>query len=126
MIRRLTFATVIVVSHAGSVLAQDAAAGERSFSQCKICHLVGDRASHGVGPELNGIVGRKAGSAPGFAYSAAMGGSGIVWTEAKLREFLRDPKGVVPDNAMPFGGITDEQQLNDIVAYLLKFRTADK
>lgn len=96
----------------------DAAAGKRAFVRCASCHQVGPSARAGFGPQLNGIIGRKAGSTPDFIYSPAMKQSGIVWTEAKLAAFLRSPKQVVPDNKMRFWGIGDEQQIANLLAYL--------
>jgi cytochrome c len=96
----------------------DAAAGKRAFMRCASCHQVGPSARGAFGPQLNGIVGRKAGSTTDFSYSPAMKQSGIVWTEQKLAAFLKSPKQVVPDNQMRFWGIGDEQQIANLLAYL--------
>jgi cytochrome c len=99
----------------------DVAKGENSFKKCKICHQVGDTAKNGVGPQLNGIVGRKAGTAEGFAYSPAMkaeGEKGLVWDDASLAKYIENPKDFVPQNKMAFVGIKQEAERADVIAYL--------
>lgn len=101
--------------------AGDAAAGEKVFARCKICHQIGEGAKNAVGPELNGVVGRKAGMVEGYSYSAANKDSGIVWTDDKLREYLKNPRGVVPGTKMIFPGLTSEKDLDNVIAYLKQF-----
>jgi cytochrome c len=101
--------------------AQDAEAGKKLFTKCAPCHAVGPGAKNKVGPEQNGLIGRKAGSVEGFAYSAAMKNSGITWDEATLNEYLTDPKKKVPGNKMLFPGIKDEIERGDLIAYLATF-----
>ncbi|CAN7209053.1 cytochrome c family protein [Pseudoduganella sp. LjRoot289] len=96
----------------------DAAAGKRAFARCASCHQVGPAARGAFGPQLNGIVGRRAGATADYSYSPAMKQSGIVWTEQTLAAFLKSPKEVVPGNQMRFWGIGDEQQIANLVAYL--------
>lgn len=93
-------------------------AGRRLFARCTNCHEVGAGARNGFGPQLNGIVGRKAGSAPAYAYSAALKQAGFVWNEQKLVAFIRDSEKVVPGNKMRFLSFMSEKQASDIVAYL--------
>ncbi len=100
----------------------DAAAGKAAFNQCKACHQVGPEAKNGVGPTLNGIVGRKAGEAAGYNYSDANKASGITWDEANLKEYLTDPKAKVPGTKMIFPGIKREKQLEDLIAYLKEIK----
>ncbi|MFY9640266.1 MAG: cytochrome c family protein [Rhodomicrobium sp.] len=121
MIRHLIIASAILCAGTGASLAQDAAAGEKVFAQCKICHQIGATAKNSVGPILNGVVGRPAGSVAGYAYSAANKGSGLTWDEATLKEYLMDPKAKVPGTKMAFAGIKDQQKLNDLIAYLKQF-----
>ncbi len=121
MIRQLLIASAIVCAGTGASLAQDAAAGEKVFAQCKICHQIGETAKNSVGPVLNGVVGRAAGSVAGYAYSAANKNSGLTWDEATLREYLTDPKAKVPGTKMAFAGIKDPQKLNDLIAYMKQF-----
>jgi len=125
--RRLAFAACLLLAPA---LAQaqdgDAEAGRRVFNQCRACHTADQGGRNGVGPNLFGIVGRRAGSIEGFRYSANMqelAGTGHVWTPENLRAYVRDPKAVLPRGAMAFVGLRNDTQLNDIVAYLNTLRT---
>jgi cytochrome c len=96
----------------------NAARGERVFNQqCKTCHSLEEGPSL-TGPTLHGMFGRKAGTAPGFEFSEAMIKSGIVWDEATLAEYTRDPKAKVADTKMVFNGLKQAGQLADLVAYL--------
>lgn len=98
--------------------AETAAAGGALFNRCVICHSNTNGAPNRMGPNLFGVVGRKAGTYPGFSYSTAMKTSGVVWTTAKLDAYLADPQKLVPGNNMPMAGISSAQQRADIVAYL--------
>lgn len=105
----------------GVAYAQDAAAGQRVFNQCRACHTVEQGGRSGVGPNLHGIFGRKAGSIEGFRYSAGMKAKvedGLTWDEATLRAYIADPKAVVPAGSMSYVGLRNEQQVNDLIAYL--------
>jgi cytochrome c len=110
---------------AGSAFAEgDAAAGEKVFNKCKACHAVGDGAKNKVGPELNGIVGRTAGSADGFKYSDAMlakKAEGMVWTEEAIDAYLTKPKDYIPGNKMSFPGLKKEDDRANVIAYLKTF-----
>lgn len=109
-----------------SASAQDAAAGEKVFVQCKACHQIGPTAKNAVGPELNGLFGRKSGTVAGFSYSSANKNSGITWDEATFREYIKDPKAKIPGTKMTFPGLKDTKQIDDIVAYLKQFDAAGK
>ena len=111
---------VIAVSTTAS-LAQDAAAGEKVFNKCKACHQVGESAKNAVGPVLNGVVDRQAGTYPGFSYSDANKGSGITWTEATLKEYLKDPRAKVPGTKMAFAGLTKDEDIDNVIAFLKQF-----
>jgi cytochrome c len=99
----------------------DAAQGERLFNQqCKACHTIDKGARNGVGPNLNGMFDRKAGTLAGFAYSDAMAKSGITWSDKTVADYLKDPKAVVPSGKMAFAGLKQEAQLANMIAYLRK------
>ncbi|WP_376097156.1 c-type cytochrome [Roseomonas sp. CCTCC AB2023176] len=116
-----TVATLSALPWAGAH-AQDAAAGERVFAQCRACHAVPNaQARNMVGPNLHNVVGRRAASIEGFRYSQNMqqlGQGGHTWTEENLRAYLTNPKAVAPQGSMSFPGLRNEQQLNDVIAYL--------
>ncbi|WP_262265949.1 c-type cytochrome [Microvirga yunnanensis] len=101
--------------------AQDAAAGEKTFAQCRACHQIGPTAKNAVGPVLNGVIGRKAGSVEGYNYSPANKNSGITWDEATFAEYIKDPKAKVPGTKMVYAGLKDEQRIKDLIAYLKQF-----
>src|SRR6476660_9319735 len=88
--------------------AQDAAAGEKVFVQCRACHQIGETAKNGVGPELNGLIGRHSGSVAGYSYSPANKNSGLTWDEATFRDYIKDPRAKVPGTKMVFAGVKDE------------------
>jgi cytochrome c len=108
-----------------SALAQaDAENGKEVFKGCRACHQVGDGAKNGLGPSLNGVLGRKAGTISGFNYSDAnkqAGEKGLVWTEEKMLDYLKDPAAFMPGNKMTFAGVKDEADRRDLVAYLKQF-----
>jgi len=99
-----------------SVSAQGAGAGKQLFAQCSVCHSTDG--TNGMGPSLQGIVGRKAGSFPGFRYSRAMKGSSTIWASETLDAYLADPQKAIPGNVMPFSGLADAKQRADLIAYL--------
>ena len=101
--------------------AQDAAAGEQVAKQCLACHRVGEGAKNLVGPQLNGLDGRKAGSAPDFNYSDAMKASGLTWNEATFKDYIKDPRAKVPGTKMIFPGIKDDKKMADLWVYLASF-----
>ena len=97
----------------------DAARGEAQFKECAACHSV-EKGVNNVGPSLNGIFGRAAGTAPDFRYSNAMKKSGITWTAQTLDEFIADPQKRILANRMPYAGLTDAAARADLIAYLEK------
>jgi cytochrome c len=106
--------------------AGDPAAGEKTFAQCRACHQIGETAKNTVGPVLNGIIGRKAGTHEGYNYSPANKNSGLTWDEATFREYIKDPKAKIPGTKMIFAGIKDDKKIDDLVAYLRQFDASGK
>ena len=101
--------------------AGDPAAGQRVFNQCMACHTIQQGGPNRVGPNLHGVAGRKAGAVDGFRYSAnlkQLAEGGLTWDDDTLRRYLANPKSVVPQGSMAFPGIRNEQQLNDVIAYV--------
>lgn len=113
-------ALILAVS-CGTAQAQDVGAGETSFKKCAPCHAIGEGAKNKVGPELNGLNGRKSGSAEGYSYSDANKKSGITWDEATFKEYIKDPRAKIPGTKMAFAGIKNEKETNDLWAYLAQF-----
>jgi cytochrome c len=98
--------------------AGDPAAGKTVFARCAICHKVVAGQPSLVGPNLFGVVGRKAASQPGFNYSGPLKAANITWTEDKLTEWVSGPAKMVPGTKMAFPGITSKGQIRDVIAYL--------
>lgn len=101
--------------------AGDPAAGAAAFRTCASCHQVGPSARSVFGPQLNGVIGRRAGTLADYAYSPAMRKSGIVWNEQTLARFLRDPDDTVPGTKMRLWGIGDERRIANLLAYLRQY-----
>jgi cytochrome c len=122
-VRLLSFsiAGAALLASIGAAAAQDAAAGEKVFTKCKVCHQIGESAKNLVGPVLNGVVGRPAGTYPGYHYSDANKNSGITWDEATLKVYLKDPKAKVPGTKMVFPGLTSDEDIANVIAYLKQF-----
>ncbi|MBX9750545.1 MAG: cytochrome c family protein [Roseococcus sp.] len=124
---KLAAAAALAMAPLGGAMAQDADAGVRVFNQCRACHTINQGGRNGVGPNLYGVWGRAAGAVEGFRYSAPMrakAGEGLVWNADNMRAYLTDPKALVPGGSMSFAGIRNEQQLNDLLAYLQRASTA--
>jgi cytochrome c len=117
-------AAVTIVLGGSAFAAGDAEKGKAAFAKCAICHQIGAGAKNGVGPELNGIVGRKAASVADYpTYSAGMkklGADSYVWTEENIDKWIADPKAMIPDSmmALAFPGVPDANERADIIAYL--------
>ncbi|WP_213941313.1 cytochrome c family protein [Pseudomonas sp. dw_612] len=120
----LTFTLLLATGLLGTEAnaAGDAEAGGKLFSRtCGGCHQVGESARGGFGPQLNGVIGRTAGSTTGYQYSEAMKSSGVVWTRETLAKYIEDPKSVVAGTRMIFWGISDPEKIENLLAYLQTF-----
>jgi cytochrome c len=98
--------------------AGDPMKGKAIFARCKACHKLDTSNTSGLGPNLNRVVGRKAGSYPGFRYSPAMTGSNRVWTEAALDAYLSAPARSVPGTRMVFAGLSNPADRQNVIAYM--------
>jgi len=114
-------AVVTFLIAASGAPAQDIAAGKTSFNKCLACHAIGEGAKNKVGPELNGLDGRKSGTAEGYSYSDANKNSGITWSKDAFLEYIKDPKAKIPGTKMAFAGIKNEKEANDLWAYIAQF-----
>jgi cytochrome c len=122
--KKLTLSVAVLIASpalASAALAQDVAAGKTSFNKCLPCHAIGEGARNKIGPELNGLNGRKSGTAPDYAYSDANKNSGITWSEAEFKEYIKDPKAKISGTKMAFAGIKNEQEINDLWAFLAQY-----
>ena len=119
--KKLIVAAVLIAASCVSGVAQDAQKGATVFNVCLACHAIGPGAQNKIGPELNGLDGRKAGTVPNFDYSDANKSSGIVWNEATFKEYIKAPAAKIPDTKMIFPGLKNEQQVNDVWAYISQF-----
>lgn len=123
---RLALACFLLALASGSAQAQDVAAGEKVFQQCRACHQVGETAKNAVGPLLNGLFGRKAGTIEGYTYSPANKSSGLTWDEPTFRDYIKDPRAKIPGTKMVYPGLKDEQRITDLIAYLKQFDATGK
>ena len=117
-IGRTGIAGLLLAGSTTAALAADPAAGEMIFKmQCGICHAVA-AGQNRIGPTLFGVVGRPAGSVPGFNYTADHKKLGITWTAATLDKYLTNPRAMVPDTSMVYAGLKDDTERADLIAYL--------
>ena len=121
--RTLMMIAASVAFLAEPAVAQDATRGENVFKQCVICHAVGSGAQNKIGPELNGLDGRQSGSLTNFNYSAANKNSSFLWNDATFKQYIANPQAMIPGTKMPFAGLKDRQQINDLWVYLKQFNT---
>ena len=122
--KKTTLSALIVLAastHASGALAQDAAAGKTSFNKCLACHAIGEGAKNKVGPVLNGLDGRKSGTVEGYSYSDANKNSGITWGKDVFLEYIKEPKAKIPGTKMVFAGIKNENEANNLWAYVSSF-----
>jgi cytochrome c len=102
----------LTASQAG---AADTEHGKALYQACAACHAEG---GNGMGPNLKGVFGRKSGALEDYRYSPAMLRANLVWDEANLKAYIANPQAKIKGNRMPFGGLTEPNDLDDVVAYL--------
>ena len=120
--RRWLITCVLVFADAHAVQAVDLAKGEILFQKCHACHATRQEGIT-LGPTLAGLFGRAAGSLEQFRFSPAMRRSRLVWDDATLDRFLAEPQTLVPGNRMPFAGMPEKSDRDDLIAYLHKATT---
>lgn len=118
---KIIAAAVLIVTSAGLASAQDVEKGANVFKRCLACHAIGQGAKNKVGPQLNGLDGRKSGTAPDYNYSDANKNSGITWNEVTFKEYIKDPRAKISGTKMIFPGVKNENEVNDLWAYLKQF-----
>ena len=122
VVKQISIALALaVVGLPGVASAQDVEAGQKSFNKCRACHQVGEDAKNLVGPKLNGLFGRTAGSIEGYSYSDANKNSGIVWDEKTFAEYIKDPRAKVPGTKMVFAGIKSDKEIADLTTFLKQY-----
>jgi len=123
VVKKLIVAALVIAGSPVSSMGQDAQKGVAVFKVCLACHTIGPGAQNKIGPELNGLDDRKAGTVPSFDYSDANKDSGIIWNEATFEEYIKNPQAKIPGTKMIFPGIKNEQQVKDLWAYVSQFDT---
>lgn len=119
--KQFGLAAIMLCLSASTAWAQDAAAGQISFSRCLGCHSIGVDAKNKIGPQLNGLEGRKCGTAEGYAYSVANKDCAFTWNEANFVEYIRDPRAKIPGTRKSISGIRDQTEAKNLWAYLRQF-----
>jgi cytochrome c len=117
----LAVSAATLLASAAASAGGDPTAGEVAFKVCKTCHQIGETARNFVGPELNGLIGRRAGTVPGYNYSDANKNSGLTWDEATLAKYLKSPRDVVPGTKMAFPGLPKDSDIDNVITYLKQF-----
>ena len=125
MLKPLSLASVLLLSGT-SLPVPRMPPREKRFALCRACHQIGPNAKDAVGPELNGVMGRKAGTCQGYSYSPANKNSGLTWDEATLAKYLENPQAVVKGTKMIFAGIHDPQKVKDVIAFLAQYNEDDE
>jgi cytochrome c len=118
MLRSLTIALALTGATTAAQADGDAKAGADVFKKCAMCHTTDKGGSNGLGPNLFGVVGRKAGTLNDFQYSGKLKASGIIWTPDNLTKWVARPAALVPGTKMSFAGISSKNQQANVVAYL--------
>lgn len=115
MLRKAPVAVFLIAATLGPAAAADAEHGKILFQACVACH---DDSANPLGPTLRGVFGRKSAAVEDYRYSGPMMRASLVWDEANLKDYIADPQKKIRGNRMPFGGIANASDLDDIVAYL--------
>jgi cytochrome c len=118
VLRAAVSAFLVLLGSSAAVAAADPVRGEEVFHRCQLCHNAVKGGSNGLGPNLFGVVGRKAAAVPNFSYSGSLKKSNIVWSEEMLRKWVTNPQKLVPGTRMVFAGIRKAQEVDDLIAYL--------
>ena len=121
MVKKLIVTVILIAASSISGVAQDVQKGKTVFNVCLVCHAIGPGGQNKIGPVLNGLDGRKAGTVPNFEYSDAKKNSGIVWNEETFEDYIKNPAAKIPDTKMTFAGVKNEQQVKDLWAYISQF-----
>ena len=122
LIHALSAAAALALVSSTAFAAGDPDAGAKVFNKCAACHKIGPGAKNAVGPELNGLNGRKSGTAEGYNYSDANKNSGITWDEAKFKEYITAPQKMVPGTKMTFPGLPNDADRDNVWAYISQFK----
>ncbi|MEA2988905.1 MAG: cytochrome c [Alphaproteobacteria bacterium] len=117
--RSAPLAACLLAMSPAAAAAADAEQGKAVFQACTACH---NDAGNALGPSLKAVFGRKSAALEDYRYSPAMTRANMVWDEANLRSFIANPQAKVKGNRMPFGGITVEKDLDDVVAFLKTYK----
>jgi cytochrome c len=118
----LVLGGALLAATVGIARAQDLADGEQSFRKCGPCHSVGEDARNKIGPELNGLDGRKSGTVADYNYSEANKNAEIAWNEASFKDYIQSPMTKVPGTKMAFAGIKNDKEIADLWGYLKQFK----
>lgn len=116
--RLFALLSVVALSTSPALAAGDPVAGKKSFIQCQMCHTAETGGANRIGPNLAGIVGSKAASKPGFAYSPALKKTGWTWNAKTLDTFIKKPAAAVPGTKMVYAGLADDTARANVIAYL--------
>jgi cytochrome c len=119
-------ASMLGMSVLTPVSAQDVENCAEVYKKCRACHQIGEGAKNAVGPSLNGLFGRKAGTIEGFSYSDANKNSGVTWDDATFANYIKDPRAAMPGNKMAFAGVKDAEDVKDLTAFLKQYDATGK
>jgi cytochrome c len=122
LIYALSAAAALAFVTSSAFAAGDPAKGAVVFHKCMACHRIGPGAKNSVGPDLNGLDGRKAGTEAGYNYSDGMKKAGFTWDQANFEAYITNPKAKVPGNKMPFGGLANATDRENLWAYISQFK----